>query len=45
MSNHPEILITEQEYEQLKKELYLWQMGFQNLIFEFEKIYKIVKEK
>lgn len=51
MSNQPEILMTEQEYEELKKEiehfkreLFLFQHGFLNLIAEFEKIYrKVVK--
>ena len=52
MSNQDEILMTEQEYEQLKKEvrhfkkeLFLWQNGLQNLIFKFEKIYKgVIKD-
>ena len=50
MSNQDEILMTQQQYEQLKKEvihfqseLFLWQKGLQNLIFEFEKIGRIMK--
>lgn len=52
MSNQDEILMTQEQYEQLKKEmkrfkseLFLFQHGIQNLIFEFEKICRIVKEE
>lgn len=52
MSNPNEILMTEQEHEQLKKEiehfkkeLFLWAKGLQDLISEFEKIYKGVIKK